>query len=114
MDAGEGRAGRVVDAAESAGREMGWRCGGREGVCKDCGGGLWGRAGREGGAGGTGGVKSEGNRLMILRRGGSYGEEALGPLTPFSMLRRSDLCSGRFWLMKSWRKRSSKENDVGF
>jgi hypothetical protein len=52
VDAGEGRAGRAVDAAESAGREMGWRCGGREGVCKDCGGGLWGRAEREGGAGG--------------------------------------------------------------
>ena len=41
-------------------------------------------------------------------------KRALGPLTPFSMLRRSGLCSGRFWLMKSWHKRSGKENDVGF
>ena len=60
MDAGEGRAGRAVDAAESAGGEVERRCGGCEGVCKDCGGGLWERAEREGGAGGrggTGGVK---------------------------------------------------------
>ena len=76
MDAGEGRAGRAVDAAESAGREMGWRCGGREGVCKDFGGGLWGEGGA-GGRGGRGGVKSEGNRLMILRRGGSWGEDGI-------------------------------------
>lgn len=80
MDAGEGRAGRAVVAAESAGREVGRRCGGREGVCKDCRGGLWRRAEREGGAGGrggTGGVKSEGNRLVILRRRGSWGEEGV-------------------------------------
>lgn len=75
MDAGEGRAGRAVDAAESAGGEVGRRCGGREGVCKDCGGGLWGEGGA-GGRGGRGGVKSEGNRLIILRKGGAGGKRA--------------------------------------
>ena len=80
MDAREGRAGRAMDAAESAGGQVGRRYGGREGVCEDCGGGLWGRADRDGGAGGrggTGGVKSEGNRLVILWRGGSWGEEGI-------------------------------------
>lgn len=80
MDAGEGRTGRAVDAAESVGGAVGRRCGGREGVYKDCRGGLWRRAEREGGAGGrggTGGVKSEGNRLVILRRERSWGEEVI-------------------------------------
>lgn len=106
VDAGEGRAGSAVDVAESTGGKVGRRCRGHEGVCKDCRGGLWG----EGGAGGRGGVKSEGNGLMILRGGRGY----LGPLPPFSMLRRSDLCSGRSWLMKPWRKRCDEETDVEF
>ena len=76
MDAREGRAGRAMDAAESAGGQVGRRYGGREGVCEDCGGGLWGE-GKAGGRGGRGGVKSEGNRLMILRRGVSWGEEGI-------------------------------------
>ena len=88
MDAGEGRAGRAVDVAEGAGGEVGRRCGGREGICKDCRGGLWGEGGA-GGSGGRGWVKSKGNGLMILPRG------ERGHLGPLSMLRRSQLCSGR-------------------